>query len=64
MVQKGRKEDVCEPGGRRFSVSLLRLQDWVSQPLGGREALLFEELTGFLLLPARGPKRRVRSQKV
>lgn len=60
MVQKGRKEDVCEPKGRRFSVSL---KDCRAGPAGQweGETLSLWELTGFQLF--QGPKRRVRSHQ-
>lgn len=55
MIQNGRKEDVCEPKGRRFSVSLKDRRAGPASQWEG-EALLLWELTGFQLL--QGPKRK------
>lgn len=54
MVQKGRKEDVCEPGGRRFPVRPL---DCRAGPANRREGGLAVAEAGALPATQRAPEK-------
>lgn len=62
MVQKGRKEDVCEPGGRRFPVSVLDCRAGPASPAGEREARRSWQASSYPEGPRGGSKGPERPQ--